>query len=64
MTEYEWLGDQNAQSYSDLQVNKEADVRQGKYHAKLKFKDVVTMQEITLDVIISASDSTIDITTE
>lgn len=64
MTEPEWLGDQNAQSYSDLQVNKEADVRQGKYHAKLKFKDVVTMQEITLDVIISASDSTIDITTE
>lgn len=64
MTEYHWLGDQNAQSYADLQVNKEADVRQGKYHVQLVFKDVVTMQEITLDVIISQSDSSIDITTD
>lgn len=63
MTEYEWLGDQNAQSYSDLQVNKEADVRQGKYKVQLVFKDVVTMQEITMDIIISQSDSSIEIET-
>lgn len=32
MSEYTWIGDQDATSYDDLQVNNEADVRQGKYH--------------------------------
>lgn len=63
MSEYEWLGDQNAQSYSDLQINNEADVRQGKYKAVLKYKDIVTLQEITLDVVISASENSVSITT-
>lgn len=31
MSEYTWMGDQDANSYNDLSVNNEADVRQGKY---------------------------------
>lgn len=52
MTSYEWLGDQDAQSYEDLQVNNEADVRQGKYHIILKYKEIVPMQDIEIDVVI------------
>lgn len=52
ITSYEWLGDQDAQSYEDLQVNNEADVRHGKYKAKLKYREVVPMQDIEMDVII------------
>lgn len=52
ITSYEWLGDQDAQSYDDLQVNNEADVRNGKYHVQLKYSEVVPMQDISMDVII------------
>lgn len=52
ITSYEWLGDQDAQSYDDLQVNNEADVRNGKYHVQLKYNEVVPMQDISMDVII------------
>lgn len=52
ITSYEWLGDQDAQSYDELQVNNEADVRQGKYHIVLKYKEVVPMQDIEIDVVI------------
>lgn len=55
ITSYEWLGDQDAQSYEDLQVNNEADVRQGKYKAQLKYKEIVPMQDIEMDVIIDVS---------
>lgn len=55
ITSYEWLGDQDAQSYEDLQVNNEADVRQGKYKAQLKYHEVVPMQDIEMDVIIDVS---------
>ena len=52
ITDPNWMGDQDATSWSDLQINNEADARQGKYHAQFKFKDVATMQEITLDLVI------------
>jgi hypothetical protein len=52
MTSYTWLGDQDAQSYADMQVNTEAEVRQGKYHCQLIYKEVVPLQEIINDVII------------
>lgn len=48
ITEYSWNGDQHASTYSDLTVNNEADVRQGKYKAILKFKEVVPLQEISV----------------
>lgn len=52
ITDPNWMGDQDATSWSDLQINNEEDARQGKYHAQFKFKDVATMQEITLDLVI------------
>lgn len=52
MSEYTWIGDQNATGYDDMQVNKEADVRQGKYKAILKFKEIVPMQEIEMTLSI------------
>lgn len=62
LIEPKWQGDQNAQSYSDLQVNTEEDVRMGKYHAILSYKDIVTMQEITMDIIIEAAANSVSIT--
>lgn len=61
MTEYDWLGDQNAQSYADLQINNEADVRKGKYMIKLVYKDIVTLQDISLDIIVSKAEGTVSI---
>ena len=52
ITDPNWMGDQDATSWADLQINNEADASQGKYHAQFKFKDVATMQEITLDLVI------------
>lgn len=52
ITSYEWIGDQDAQSYDELQINNEADVRQGKYRAQLKYKEVVPMQDIDMEVVI------------
>lgn len=63
MSEYTWMGDQNASGYSDMQVNKEADVRQGKYKAILKFKEIVPMQEIEMVLTIDkvAKTSTVEL---
>lgn len=58
ITEYTWLGDQFATAYDEMSVNLEADVRLGKYKAQLKFKEIVAMQEITIDLIIDKSSNT------
>lgn len=57
-----WIGDQDAQSFDDLVVNTEADVRAGKYHAQVKFTDIVTMQEITMDIVTEAATGSVEIT--
>ena len=62
MLEPVWNGDQNAQSYADLQVNTEEEVRAGKYRAQLSYRDIVTMQEVNLDIIIVASERSVSIT--
>lgn len=66
ISEYSWEGDQNATSYKDLTVNKEADVRQGKYKAILKFKEVVPLQEISMVLSIDKTANSIsaDVVTE
>lgn len=61
LSEYRWIGDQDANSYADLQVNNEADVRQGKYKVYLRYKDIVTMQEITIAIVIDAADKSVTI---
>jgi hypothetical protein len=58
ISEYTWQGDQDASGYSDLQVNNEADVRQGKYKAILKFKEIVPMQEVTISLVIDKASNT------
>lgn len=49
ISEYTWNGDQNASNYSDMQVNNEADVRAGKYRVLVTYKDVVSLQVITME---------------
>ena len=61
MTEYTWMGDQDATSWDDLSVNNEADARQGKYRAILKYKDVVPMQEVTMEIVIEAASKAVSI---
>lgn len=63
MSEYTWLGDQFATSYEELIVNNEADVRQGKYRIKLRYKDIVPMQEIEMNIIIDSASKDISIST-
>lgn len=62
MSEYSWLGDQNAGSYAELSVNNEADVRQGKYKAILKFKDIVPMQEVLMGIYIDQASKSVTVT--
>ena len=59
ISEYAWAGDQNATSYADMTVNKEADVRQGRYKAILTFKDIVPLQDIELSLVIDKTTSTV-----
>lgn len=61
MSEYIWMGDQDAGSYSELSVNNEADVRQGKYKVILKYKDIVPMQEIIINIVIDAASKSVNI---
>ena len=61
MSEYTWKVDQDANSYNDLSVNNEADVRQGKYKAILKFKDIVPMQEITMGIYIDQASKSVSV---
>ena len=55
------MGDQDAQSYDELSVNKEQDVRQCKYKAILKYKDIVPMQEVTMSIIIDQASKSVSI---
>lgn len=61
MSEYTWMGDQDKTSYADLEVNNEADVRQGKYKIILKYKDIVPIQEISIEIVIDAVNANIEI---
>ena len=64
ITEYKWMGDQFANSYEDLRVNNETDVRQGKYRLVIKYKDIVPLQEVTVDIVIDAASQSIDLETQ
>ena len=64
ITEYTWMGDQDASSWDDLSVNNEADARQGKYKLILKFKDVVPMQEVTVVLVTDSASKSVDVSFE
>ena len=59
LTDPVWQGDQNASSWKDLKVNTEEDVRQGKYHIVFSFKDIVSMQQINVDVVLEKASKSI-----
>lgn len=59
ISEYEWMGDQNASSYQDLVVNTEAEVRQGKYKLIIKYKDIVPIQDIQVTLTIDQASRTV-----
>ena len=59
ITEPKWLGDQDASSWKDLKVNTEEEVRQGKYYVVFTFKDVVSMQQVTVDVVLEKASKSI-----
>lgn len=64
ISEYTWMGDQDASSWADLQVNNEADARQGKYKLIIKFKDIVPMQEVTVVLKTDAASNTVNVSFE
>lgn len=64
MFSYVWMGDQYATSFADCQVNNETDVRNGKYKAKLSYKDIVTLQDITIVIAIDSVNGTVQLTNE
>ena len=59
MSDYKWMGDQDAQSWDELSINNEADVRQGRYKAKLTFTDIVPMQEIDITFSINQANRSV-----
>lgn len=59
LTDWVWDGDQDATAWDQLRVNNEADCRQGKYKLQIHFKDVATMQEITVDLIIDQASNSV-----
>ena len=62
ITDWIWDGDQDATSWDQLKVNNEADCRQGKYKLQIHFKDVATMQEITVDLILDQASQAVTAT--
>lgn len=64
ITEYTWMGDQEATSYDEMVVNNEADVRQGKYHIVLKYKEIVPLQEVTMDIVIDSAAKDVNISAD
>ena len=59
LTDWIWDGDQDATAWDQLKVNNEADCRQGKYKLQIHFKDVATMQEITVDLILDQASNSV-----
>lgn len=55
MYDYRWEGDQFAKSIDELVINDASQVGLGKYKAKLFCKDIVAMQEFTIDINLSPS---------
>lgn len=53
--DWDWQGDQFASSIDDLTINLKQDVLNGKYRAKLFMHAINSLQELTLDVILSSS---------
>jgi hypothetical protein len=51
--DYRWEGDQFATSLDQLKVNNASDVGLGKYVIRLFVKDIVSLQEISVDIVLT-----------
>lgn len=51
--DYNWQGDQDASSLDDLVINDPTDVGNGKYQVRLAIKAIPSIQEITIDIILT-----------
>lgn len=58
---YSWQGDQDKTSFDDLQINTEAEVRQGKYRIHLNMREIVPLQDISFVLTLDAANSTIGV---
>jgi phage tail sheath protein FI len=52
---YRWEGDQNVSKADDVVINKKSDIDQGKYKAKLFTKEIVSLQDIEVNIILTPS---------
>lgn len=55
LIDYDWRGDQYANQESDLKINTPGDLAQGKYKVELWMKEVVSLQEFTINIISAPS---------
>lgn len=61
LTDPVWNGDQDASSWNDLTINTEEAARQGHYKIRFSFKDIVALQDITLDLVIDKASKSVQI---
>lgn len=57
---YRWLGDQDAKKIEDCVINNLTDLDNGKYKVKLYLKIIPSMQEIDVDLIVTATSVNFD----
>jgi len=56
----EWLGDQNASSTADFQINDPIDFGQGKYKVQLKLTTIAPLQEVLINIVLTTAGITIE----
>lgn len=61
LIDYQWRGDQYANTDSDLKINNRSDLDQGKYLVELWLKEAVSLQIFTLRIISAGSNVTFDV---
>ena len=60
LVEFDWKGDQYANTDAELDVNTREDLSQGKYRVQLFLKETVSLQEFTIDIISAPSGVSFD----
>ncbi len=60
LNQYSWQGDQDAKNLQSLVVNNTNDLGQGKYRIKLYLDMSAPLQEITVDLVVTASNVTLE----
>lgn len=64
MYSYEWQGDQNATSLSNLKINNLTDVGNGKYKVNLMIKAIPSIQEINVNIILAPTGVEFEVASE